>query len=156
MNNQQICNPKTEVPKGIYLNDKDYIEGMLTVCKDMEKNLTVALTEASNEKLYHTIFDMFTDIANLQRETYELWFKKGWFILEKAQKEKIDEKFNKLEQEIMDLDIDEDEEYESSDENQYQNTDEESYEENKEYDNSKEKTENSSESELDEITEEEE
>ncbi|MBP3840496.1 MAG: spore coat protein [Bacilli bacterium] len=141
MNNTQICNPKTEVPKGLGLTDKDYIEGILTVCKDLEKNLTVAMTEASNEKLYHTIFDMFTDIAELQRETYELWFKKGWFILEEEQKEKVNKKYNMLEQELVDLEVSEEDNKYNDSEEDYEETDEEEY---------------SEESELDEIIEEEE
>ena len=32
MNDNKICNPKTEVPKGLELNDKDYVESILTVC----------------------------------------------------------------------------------------------------------------------------
>lgn len=115
MNSTEICNTKTEVAKGLVLTDKDYIEGILTVCKDLEKNLTVALTEASHEKLYQTIFEMFTDVAELQRETYELWFKKGWFIVEAEPQDKITKKLNKLEQELTDLD-DESYEEESSDE----------------------------------------
>lgn len=154
MNNTKICNPKTEVPKGLSLNDKDYIEGVLTVCKDLEKNLTVAMTEASNEKLYQTIFDMFTDIAELQRETYELWFKKGWFILEAEEKQKINKKYNMLEQELVDLEISEESnEYENSDEDEYEATDTEENFDKEEYEKEQE---NSDESELDEITEEEE
>lgn len=154
MNNTEICNPKTEVPKGLSLNDKDYIEGVLTVCKDLEKNLTVAMTEASNEKLYQTIFDMFTDIAELQRETYELWFKKGWFVVEEEEKQKINKKYNVLEQELVDLEISEESnEYENSDEEEYEATDAEENSDEEEYE---EEQENSDESELDEITEEEE
>lgn len=106
MNNQVICNPKTEVAKGLVLTDKDYIEGLLTVCKDLEKNLTVALTEASHEELYDEIFEMFKDISLLQRETYELWFRKGWFEIEPETKEKINEKYDKLNQEYRDLEED--------------------------------------------------
>ncbi len=109
MNNEpkQICNTKTEVPKGIELNDKDYIEGVLTVCKDIEKNLVVAMTEASNENLYESIYEMFTDIADLQREVYELWFRKGWFVLEAEDQQKITKKYNTLNQEFIDLEIEE-------------------------------------------------
>lgn len=106
MNNQVICNPKTEVKKGLVLTDKDYIEGLLTICKDLEKNLTVALTEASHEELYDEIFEMFKDISLLQRETYELWFRKGWFEIEPESKEKINKKYDKLNQEYIDLEED--------------------------------------------------
>ena len=102
-NANQISNPKTEVPKGLALNDKDYIESIITVTKDIEKNLVVAMTEASHEALYEAIYEMFTDIADLQREAYELWFKKGWFVIEKEDQQKISNKFNTLNQEFMDL-----------------------------------------------------
>ena len=53
MNNNQISNPKKEVPKGIGMNDKDYITKLLSCLKEMEKNYVVAMTEASNENLYN-------------------------------------------------------------------------------------------------------
>ena len=31
MNNNQICNPKVEVPTGLNLNDKDYINSLLSI-----------------------------------------------------------------------------------------------------------------------------
>ena len=101
---REISNTKVEVPKGSALNDKDYVEGILTVCKDIEKNLVVAMTEASNEELYNEIYDMFEDIAELQREIYELWFRKGWFIVEAEDNQKIVKRFNTLNQEFIDLD----------------------------------------------------
>ena len=107
MNNTEISNPKTEVEKGLTLNDKDYLEGVLTVCKDLEKNLVVAMTEASHEEYYEKIHDMFEDIAELQRDTYELYFRKGWFIIEKEDESKLTKKYNMLEQELNDLGIDE-------------------------------------------------
>lgn len=103
MNNNKICNPQTEVPKGIELNDKDYITTVLTCLKEMEKNYAIALTEASNETLYQKYFNVFTDISNLQREVYEVMFRKGWYQLEKAEEQKITEKAQKLSQEYSDL-----------------------------------------------------
>ena len=75
----------------------------LTVCKDLEKNLVIAMSEASHESLYETIYEMFNEIANLQREIYELWFRKGWFTLEKVENQKIINKYNTLNQEVVDL-----------------------------------------------------
>ena len=105
MNSRQICNPKTEVEKGLVLTDKDYLESMLTVCKDLEKNLVVAMTEASHEEYYQKIYDMFNEVSKLQREAYELSFKKGWFILEKEDDEKIKQKYEMLAQEFNDLEL---------------------------------------------------
>lgn len=101
--NNKICNPKTEVEKGTTLNDKDYLEGVLTICKDLEKNLTVAMTEASHEEYYEKVLEMFEEIASLQREIYELYFRKGWFIIEPVQKEMLTEKYDMLAQELNDL-----------------------------------------------------
>ena len=85
MNNSQIKNPKTEVPKGLQLNDKDFIGALLTCLKDLEKNYTVALTEASNEYLFEKYKTIFDQIANMQRNVYELMFRKGWYCMEKAE-----------------------------------------------------------------------
>ena len=35
MNNNKICNPKVEVPKGINLNDKDYLTILLTCLNNL-------------------------------------------------------------------------------------------------------------------------
>ena len=103
MNNSQIKNPQIEVPNGINLNDKDYINSLLSDIKEMEKNLTIALTEASNEMLYQTYKKMFDNYALLQREIFELMFRKGWYILEKAESQKISNKYQLLTQEFNNL-----------------------------------------------------
>ncbi len=103
--NNQIANPKTEVPTGISLNDKDYIMNLLTCLKDIEKNYTIAITEASNESLSKSYRSTFENIASLQRETYETMFQKGWYSLEKAEKDKINQKHKMLLQEYQNLEI---------------------------------------------------
>lgn len=103
MNNNKISNPKTEVPTGMNLNDKDYMDNVLSSLKAMEKNYTVALTEASNEVLLEKYDEMFNEIKQYQREVYELMFKNGWYELEKADTSKINEKYTKLQQEFTSL-----------------------------------------------------
>ena len=90
--NNQICNPKVEVAKGINLNDKDYINNLLSCLKEMVKNYAYAMTEASNENLYNTYKEMFDKYSSLQREVYELMFRMGWYSLEKAEMQKINNK----------------------------------------------------------------
>ena len=58
MNNNQISNPKVEVPTGKTLNDKDYLNCLLSSLKEMTKNYAIALTEASNEALYNEYLNM--------------------------------------------------------------------------------------------------
>ena len=101
--NNSISNPKTEVPKGTSINDKDYMNSLLGTLKEMIKNYGVALTEASNETLYNKFKTMFDEYSNLQREVYETMFRKGWYSLEKVEKQKLDSKYQTLNQEFMDL-----------------------------------------------------
>ena len=101
--NNNISNPKTEVPKGTNINDKDYMNSLLSTLKEMIKNYTVALTEVSNETLYSEFKNMFDEYSSLQREVYEIMFKKGWYVLEKAEQQKLNTKYQTLNQEFMDL-----------------------------------------------------
>lgn len=103
MNNNQISNPKVEMPTGINLNDKDYITCLLTTLKELAKGYTVAMTEASGESLYNIYKNSFDEIISLQREVYELMFRKGWYVLEKSDINKINDKFNILSTEYNDL-----------------------------------------------------
>lgn len=96
MNNNQISNPKKEVSSGINLNEKDYLSSFLSCLKEMEKNYVVAITEASNENLYKKYLSVFLEVASLQRDVYELMFRNGWYVLEKADNSKINQKYQTL------------------------------------------------------------
>ena len=93
MNNNQISNPKVEVPTGISLNDKDYISSLLSTLKQLVKDYAVILTEVSNETLYNEYKEMFDTYSSLQREVYELMFRKGWYVLERCDANKISNKY---------------------------------------------------------------
>ncbi len=101
--NNKICNLKVEVPEGISLNDKDYLNSLLSTLKEMEKNYVVAMTEASSEKLYQLQREVFLKIASMQREVYELLFRKGWYCLEKLDGTKIADKYQKLDKEYTSI-----------------------------------------------------
>ena len=105
MNNNKISNPKIEVPTWINMNDKDYLTCLLTILKEMSKNYSVAMSEASNEHLYKSYHSIFNEVSKLQRETYELMFQNGWYSLEKAEQTKITEKYNMLSTEYQDLNV---------------------------------------------------
>lgn len=103
--NNQICNPKVEVPAGISCNDKDYLNSLLSCLKEMSKNYVMAMTEASNESLFEKHKQVFLTLILLQREVYELMFRKGWYILEKSDTQKINQKLQTLSNEYQDLHI---------------------------------------------------
>lgn len=101
--NNKICNMKVEVPKGMGLNDKDYINSLLSTLKEMEKNYVIAMSEASNEKLFSIHKRVFLNIVALQREVYQLMFRKGWYCLEAVDENKISEKQQMLDIEYSDM-----------------------------------------------------
>lgn len=101
--NNQVLNPKVEVAKGVALNDKDYITCLNATLKEMSKGYVTAMTEASNESLYEIYKTAFDEISTLQREVYEIMFRKGWYVLEKCDANKINTKYQTLSQEYSDL-----------------------------------------------------
>lgn len=103
MENNKICNPKVEVPSGFELNDKDYIFSLNSCLKEMSKNYALALTEASNENLFQIYKSIFNELNSLQREVYQLMFRKGWYIIESVPTQKITEKCGVLNQEYTSL-----------------------------------------------------
>lgn len=103
--NNKIANEKVMVPKGICQNDKDYLNLLLTNLKEMSKNYVSAMLESSNDDLYKKYFEMFKKIVKLQRETFLLLFKNGWYELECADSNKVNKKYNVLTQEYMDLEL---------------------------------------------------
>ena len=102
-NSNKISNSKVEVPNGKELNDKDYLNCLLSSLKEMVKNYAVVLTEASNENLYSSYKSMFDNYVLLQREVYELMFRNGWYSLEQAELQKISTKAEMLMQELNNL-----------------------------------------------------
>ena len=103
--NNQISNPKVEVPTGIACNDKDYLNSLLSCLKEMSKNYVMAMTEASNESLFEKHKQVFLTLISLQREVYELMFRKGWYSLEKSDTQKINQKLQMLSKGYQDLHV---------------------------------------------------
>lgn len=91
---------KSRSSLGTALNDKDYINSLLSSLKDMEK-IIQQLTEASNETL--SKYKKCLILMHPFKEVYELMFRKGWYVLEKAEENKINSKYNCLNQEFNDL-----------------------------------------------------
>ena len=94
--NKEISNTMIEVEEGIELNDKDYISDLLTTLKAIVKDYTVALTEASNEELFSKYKEMYDKLLNLQRETFEVMFRCGFYKLEEVTSTKVSEKYQIL------------------------------------------------------------
>lgn len=78
------------------MNDRDLLNDILASEKAITTNTTIALIEASNNKLEQEIYDFFEAVLQLQREAYEIAWNNGWYTLEEAQKSKIAEKAKSL------------------------------------------------------------
>lgn len=94
--NNKIQNPKIELDSSIETNDENYLNDILETEKNMSVNFTYALNEASNETLFNEIYEMFKQIKEAQRNLFELSFRKGFYTLEKAETNKINEEYNTL------------------------------------------------------------
>ena len=94
--NNKVQNPKIELDSSIEMNDENYLNDTLETEKNMSVNFTYALNEASNETLFNEIYEMFKQIKEAQRNLFELSFRKGFYTLEKAETNKINEEYNTL------------------------------------------------------------
>lgn len=94
--NNKLQNPKIELDSSIEMNDENYLNDILETEKNMSVNFTYALNEASNETLFNEIYEMFKQIKESQRNLFELSFRKGFYTLEKAETNKINEEYNTL------------------------------------------------------------
>ena len=94
--NNKVQNPKIELDSSIEMNDENYLNDILETEKNMSVNFTYALNEASNETLFNEIYEMFKQIKEAQRNLFQLSFRKGFYTLEKAETNKINEEYNTL------------------------------------------------------------
>jgi len=105
MNNNEIKNTKVEVPTGINMNDCDYLASVLELEKNMSNNYSIALNEASNDYLYEDYFSLMEDAKDAARECYNLMFEFGWYTVEKAEENKVQQKLNCFLQKLSDLEL---------------------------------------------------
>lgn len=94
--NQKIQNPETIVPKTPQMNDRDFLNDMLTTEKYMTDSYSTALNEASNEQIYQDILTLFQETQNQQRNIYNLMFKNGWYSTETADQQKIQQAYQQF------------------------------------------------------------
>ena len=59
--------------------------------------------ELTDKELYQKYLETFLNISAMQREVYELMFLNGWYVLEKAESNKIQDKYQTLNQDLNDL-----------------------------------------------------
>lgn len=76
------------------VNDRDRTQDLLAQEKYLTDAYNVAMQEASHDSLYQVIKQNSDDCHQLQRQIYNLMFKKGWYKLPVADAESIAHTFN--------------------------------------------------------------
>ena len=99
----KVCCDKVKIQSTLELNDRYYLNDILYNEKTITVNTTTALTEASNDKLKDEIFKFLETVEQLQRETYELAWNNGWYVLEEVEKTKITQKAKELQKKLEEL-----------------------------------------------------
>ncbi|MFB4166199.1 spore coat protein [Alteribacillus sp. JSM 102045] len=92
----KIRNPKTEVPQTPEMNDRDFLNDMLTTEKYMTDAYSTAMNEASHENLYNDMSLIFNETQNCQRNLFNLMFKKGWYSFEAAEQQTLDQSYQRF------------------------------------------------------------
>lgn len=88
-NQQKIQNPETQIQKTPQMNERDFINDILATEKYMTDSYTTALHEFSHDDLYQDVLAIYNETANAQRSLYNLMFKKGWYGIEAAEPQKL-------------------------------------------------------------------
>ncbi|RBW71247.1 spore coat protein [Bacillus taeanensis] len=96
MNQSKIQNQETMIPKTPQMNDRDLINDMLATEKYLTASYSTALNEASHEQLYRDLSAVFNETQDCQRHLYNLMFQKGWYSLDAAQDQKLQQSYQQF------------------------------------------------------------
>ena len=75
----------------------DVLKELMIIAKDYSENTEYPAIQARTKK------NMFDAYSLLQRDVYELMFRKGWYSLEEADSNKVSSKYQMLSQEFTEL-----------------------------------------------------
>ena len=93
---ETIKNNKTQVKKGIEMNNSDRLNDILISYKHLVSSYATALNEASNKNIYKLFLNLLEQTSKIQAELFQLAFQKGWYTLETADETKITKAYDKF------------------------------------------------------------
>lgn len=96
MPNPKIQNPSAPFPKTPQMNERDFINDILTTEKYFSSSYTVAINEMSHQALFQDISNIANETQLMQRELYNLMFQKGWYGLEQAPLEALSQSYQQF------------------------------------------------------------
>lgn len=82
------------------MTDKEILMDVLENEKNMTTNMVYALNEASHEKLYNELFNIFEGVSESAKELFALAYDLNYYQLEAEKKTKIEKTTQKLNQEL--------------------------------------------------------
>ncbi|OEH92268.1 spore coat protein [Bacillus solimangrovi] len=95
-NQNKVQNPETNIPKTPAMNERDFTNDILSTEKYMTDSYCTYLNEASNQQIYDDMISIFKETQDCQRNIYNLMFKKGWYGLEAADPQKIQQAYQQF------------------------------------------------------------
>ena len=75
--------------KGPQMNDRDIINDVLSTEKYLTDNYNVFARETSYATLHSDVEAILCDTHNAARDSFNLMFQKGWYVLEGVDQQKI-------------------------------------------------------------------
>jgi len=86
----------TQVQQGPQMNDRDFTNDLLATEKYLTTAYSTALNEASHQTLYQDILTVLTETQQAQRDLYNFMFQNGWYTLEAADTQKLQQSYQKF------------------------------------------------------------
>ncbi|MEQ6378080.1 spore coat protein [Bacillaceae bacterium S4-13-58] len=93
---QKVQNPETSIQKTPQMNERDFMNDMLATEKYMTHAYDTALNEASNDAFYQELVAIYKETQDCQRNMYNTMFKNGWYALEPAQQQKMQQAYQQF------------------------------------------------------------
>ena len=82
------------------MENRDYLEAILQEERDLVINYANLLNEASSNYIYKEYLKQFEKITVMTRRLLAISYSKGWLILEKENKQKLNQNILNLSKEI--------------------------------------------------------
>ncbi|MDQ0273019.1 spore coat protein CotF [Cytobacillus purgationiresistens] len=95
-NQKKVQNPEKPIAKTPQMNDRDLTNDLLATEKYMSDSYSIYLNEASNQNLYEEFLTIFTETKNEQRQLYNLMFERGWYSLDAADQQSLQQSYQKF------------------------------------------------------------
>lgn len=95
----QITMPQSGIlpqVKGPEMNDRDYVNDMLSFEKYLSNGYNVGLNEAQNPKLHMQIQNILNDVHRCQFDLFNLMFQNGWYKMKAADQQEVSQAHNQF------------------------------------------------------------